>query len=151
MLSSYCLMPNRRHFVLLWSDRDSQLSEFLRLLTVIHTQRWYAAHGTASTGPLYQGRFKKCPVEDGGHVLQVSRYVEQNPLRANLAPSVANCRGAVSPPAGPRTDPHGSFRPDAGPPASPATGPPRSRRRRTRPKGGRVPAFNHPRPPARLP
>ena len=50
-------MPNHWHFVL-WPRGDGDLSELMRWLTVTHTQRWHTAHGTAGTGPLYQGRFK---------------------------------------------------------------------------------------------
>src|ERR1700690_1348692 len=51
---SYCLMPTHWHFVL-WPREDGQLSEFMRLLTVTHTQRRHAHRRTAGTGPLYQG------------------------------------------------------------------------------------------------
>src|SRR4051794_12374854 len=80
---SYCLMPNHWHFVL-WPEEDGQLSEFLRLLTVTHTQRWHAHRHTAGTGPLYQGRFKSFPIQQDDHFLTVCRYVERNPLRAKL-------------------------------------------------------------------
>ena len=53
-------------------------------LTVTHTQRWHAAHRTAGTGPLYQGRFKSFPIQEDDHLLTVLRYVERNPLRANM-------------------------------------------------------------------
>src|SRR5689334_2176906 len=56
-LVSYCLMPNHWHLVL-WPRADGDLSEFMRLLTVTHTQRWRAHHRSAGSGPLYQGRFK---------------------------------------------------------------------------------------------
>ncbi len=36
------------------------------------------------TGHLYQGRFKTFPIEDDEHLLTVLRYVERNPLRADL-------------------------------------------------------------------
>ena len=77
----YCLMPNHWHLVL-WPRQDGDLSEFMRLLTVTHTQRWHAHNHSAGTGPLYQGRFKSFPIEDDGHLLTVLRYVERNPLRA---------------------------------------------------------------------
>jgi putative transposase len=51
----YCLMPNHWHMVL-WPKEDGQLSQFMRLLTVTHTQRWHAHHHTSGTGPVYQGR-----------------------------------------------------------------------------------------------
>jgi REP-associated tyrosine transposase len=101
---SYCLMPTHWHMVL-WPKEDGQLSEFLRLLTVTHTQRWHAHHHSAGTGPLYQGRFKSFPVEQDGHFLTVCRYVERNARRANLVKSARQwpwCglakRGSKSPP-----------------------------------------------------
>jgi putative transposase len=79
---AWCVMPTHWHFVL-WPRGDGDLSEFMRWLTVTHTQRWHAAHRTAGTGPLYQGRFKSFPIQDD-HLLTVLRYVERNPLRAKL-------------------------------------------------------------------
>ena len=96
---AYCLMPNHWHLVL-WPQGDGDLSEFMRWLTVTHTQRWHASHGTAGAGHVYQGRYKSFPVqrtrpsaearrqgmlEGGDAVLSVLRYVERNPLRAKLA------------------------------------------------------------------
>jgi len=82
-LLAWCVMPNHWHFVL-WPRGDGDLSEFMRWLTVTHTQRWHAAHRTAGTGPLYQGRFKSFPIQQDEHLLTVLRYVERNPLRANM-------------------------------------------------------------------
>ena len=82
-LVSYCLMPNHWHMVL-WPRGDDDLSEFMRWLTVTHTQRWHAHHHTSGTGPLYQGRFKSFPIQRDDHFLTVCRYVERNALRANL-------------------------------------------------------------------
>lgn len=48
------------------------------------TQRWHAHHHTAGAGHVCQGRFKSLPVQSDGHFLRVARYVERNPLRANL-------------------------------------------------------------------
>jgi len=84
-LLSYCLMPNHWHLVL-WPKRgrDRDLSECMRWLTVTHTQRWHAAHNTAGSGPLYQGRFKSFPIQGDDHYLTACRYVERNAMRANL-------------------------------------------------------------------
>ena len=46
--------------------------------------RWHAHYHTAGTGPIYQGRFKAFAVETDQHFYTVCRYVEGNPLRANL-------------------------------------------------------------------
>ena len=80
---AWCVMSNHWHLVL-WPRGDGDLSEFMRWLTVTHTQRWHAAHHTSGTGPLYQGRFKSFPIQEDDHLLTVLRYVERNPLRANL-------------------------------------------------------------------
>lgn len=82
-LLAYCIMPNHWHLVL-WPELDGELSRFMHWLTVTHTQRWHAFHGTAGTGPLYQGRFKAVPIESDQHLLWACRYVERNPVRANL-------------------------------------------------------------------
>jgi putative transposase len=79
----YCLMPNHWHMVL-WPRADRELSEFMRRLTVTHTQRWHANRHTAGTGPVYQGRFKSFPIQRDHHLLRVCRYVERNALRAAL-------------------------------------------------------------------
>ena len=80
---AYCVMPNHFHLVL-WPQADGALSQYMQWLTMSHTQRWHAAHGTAGTGPIYQGRFKSFPVQEDDHFYSVCRYVERNPLRANL-------------------------------------------------------------------
>jgi putative transposase len=82
-LLGWCVLPNHWHMVL-WPRGDGDLSEFMRWMTVTHTQRWHAAHRTSGTGPLYQGRFKSFPIEADDHLLTVLRYVERNALRANL-------------------------------------------------------------------
>jgi putative transposase len=84
-------MPNHWHLVV-WPERDGDLSEFMRWLTLTHTQRWHAKHHTQGTGPLYQGRFKGFPVANDEHCLRVLRYVEGNPLRAGLARSARRWR-----------------------------------------------------------
>ena len=95
-LLAYCLMPNHFH-LLLWPREDGDLSQFMRWLTVTHTQRWHAHHRTAGTGHLYQGRFKSFPVESDDNFLTVCRYVERNALRANLVERAEDWRwGSLS-------------------------------------------------------
>ncbi|MBN1852987.1 MAG: transposase [Pirellulales bacterium] len=85
-LLAYCVMPNHWRMVV-WPKRGAhtQVSEFFRWLTVTHTQRWHAHYHASGTGHLYQGRFKSFPVESDEHLYTVLRYVERNPVRANLA------------------------------------------------------------------
>jgi putative transposase len=51
---------------------------------------------TAGEGHLYQSRFKSFPIADDDHFLVVCRYVERNPLRANLVQRAEDwCYGSL--------------------------------------------------------
>jgi hypothetical protein len=63
------------------------LSEFLRWLTVTHTQRYHAHYHTSGTGPLYQGRFKSFPIEQDDHLLTVTRYAERKRSPGGVGPA----------------------------------------------------------------
>ena len=90
-LLAYGVLSNHWHLVV-WPKKDGELSEFMRWLTVTHTQRWHACHHTQGTGPVYQGRFKAFPVEEDAHLLTLMRDVERNPFRADLVSSAAKWR-----------------------------------------------------------
>lgn len=76
-------MPNHWHLVV-WPQHDGALSDYAQWLTVTHVRRWHAHHHSVGRGPIYRGRFKSFPVQEGDHFLTLCRYVERNPLRANL-------------------------------------------------------------------
>jgi putative transposase len=72
-ICAFCWMPNHWHLVL-WPQRDGQLSAFMQRATNMHTQRWQRAKRRVGFGHLYQGRFKSFPVEGDEHFYQVARY-----------------------------------------------------------------------------
>lgn len=80
---AYCVMPNHWH-LLLWPSGDGDLSRFTKWLSGTHARRWRTAHDTVGQGAVYQSRFRCIPIEAGQHLLWVWRYIERNPLRANL-------------------------------------------------------------------
>jgi putative transposase len=82
-LCGYCIMSNHWH-LLLWPQGDGDLSNFMRWVTLTHTQRYHTSHGTIGIGHLYQGRYKSFPVQSDPHYLSVLRYIEANPIRAKL-------------------------------------------------------------------
>ncbi len=79
----YCLMSNHWHFVVRPAN-DNPLSDFFRWLTHTHVMRWHAHYHTEGTGHLFQGRFKAFPIEEDDHLDAVPRYVDRNPVRAEL-------------------------------------------------------------------
>lgn len=82
-ICGYCLMSNHWH-LLLRPREDGDLSDYMRWITLTHTQRYHASHGTAGIGHLYQGRYKSFPIQSNDHYLTVLRYIEANPLRAKI-------------------------------------------------------------------
>jgi len=82
-LCGYCIMSNHWH-LLLWPIADGDLTNFMRWITLTHTQRWHAAHGTTGTGHVYQGPFKSFPIQSNWRYLKTLQYIEANPLAASL-------------------------------------------------------------------
>lgn len=80
---AYCLMPNHFHLVL-WPYGDGDLGRWMHWLLTSHVRRYHGFYG--STGRLWQGRYKAFPIHQDDHLFKVLRYVERNPLRANLVP-----------------------------------------------------------------
>ena len=90
-LIAYQWMKNHWHMVLS-PHEDGGMGEFLRWITLTHTQRYHAHHGTTGFGHVYQGRFRSFPVQDDGHFHVVCRYVERNALTANLVKQAQDYR-----------------------------------------------------------
>jgi putative transposase len=77
----YVLLDNHFHLVL-WPRKDGDLSRWMQWLLTSHVRRYHRHYGTS--GHVWQGRFKAFPIQQDEHLLTVLRYVERNPLRANL-------------------------------------------------------------------
>jgi len=84
---AYCLMPNHFHLVL-WPYQDGDLSRWMHWLMTSHVVRYNKLY--RKTGRVWQGRFKAFPIEQDRHLLNVLRYVERNPVRANLVDTVVD-------------------------------------------------------------
>jgi len=80
-LLAYCLMPNHFHLVM-QAGATGAVSEALQWIQTSYVSRFRVKYG--STGHILQGRFKSFPVQRDSHLLAVLRYVERNPVRANL-------------------------------------------------------------------
>ena len=80
-LTGFCLMANHFH-LLLWPHEDGDLSRWMQWMMTAHVRRYHRNY--QGSGHVWQGRFKAFPVQSDEHYLTVLRYVERNPLRANL-------------------------------------------------------------------
>jgi putative transposase len=78
---AFCLLPNHFHLVVLPKE-DGDLSEWMHWLQNAHVRRYHQHYH--SSGHIWQGRFRAFPIEQDEHLLTVLRYVERNPVRANL-------------------------------------------------------------------
>jgi REP element-mobilizing transposase RayT len=77
---AYCLMDN--HYHLLIETPDGNLALGMRQLNGVYTQLFNRLHGRA--GHLFQGRYKSILIQKDSHLLEVSRYVVLNPVRAKM-------------------------------------------------------------------
>ncbi len=77
---AYCLMGNHYHLVL--HTREANLSRLMRQINGVYTQTFNRRHGL--TGHLFQGRFKAILVDSDSYLLEVCRYVDLNPVRAQM-------------------------------------------------------------------
>ncbi|TWU04757.1 transposase [Stieleria varia] len=80
-LTGFCLMTNH-FYLLLWPHEDGDLSRWMQWLMTSHVRRYHRHY--QGSGHVWQGRFKAFPVQSDEHYLTVLRYLERNPLRANM-------------------------------------------------------------------
>jgi len=78
---AFALMTNHVHLLLTPSTTTgvSELMQSLGRYYVLYINRTYARSGT-----LWEGRYKSTPVDKERYFLSVSRYIELNPVRANM-------------------------------------------------------------------
>ncbi|HBC0467107.1 TPA: transposase [Legionella pneumophila] len=77
---SYCLMTN--HYHLLIETPLGNLSKGMRYLNGVYTQKFNKSH--KRIGHVLQGRYKSILVEKDSYLLELSRYIVLNPVRAGM-------------------------------------------------------------------
>jgi len=80
VIHAYCQMTN--HYHLLVETVDGNLWRGMRQLNGVYTQRFNRRHGLV--GHLFQGRYKGILVQKEAYLLELTRYVVLNPVRARM-------------------------------------------------------------------
>ena len=80
IVHAYCQMTNHYHFVV--ETVEGNLSAGMRQLNGLYTQRFNRRYRIS--GHLFQGRYKAILVQKEAHLLELSRYVVLNPVRAQM-------------------------------------------------------------------
>ncbi|MDQ6988927.1 MAG: transposase [Mariprofundaceae bacterium] len=76
----YCLMSNHYHLII--ETPHANLSKGMRQLNGVYTQSYNRRH--SKVGHLFQGRYKSIIVDAQAYLLELSRYVVLNPVRAGM-------------------------------------------------------------------
>ncbi len=80
---AYCLMNN--HYHLLIETGVPSLSKGMKYINGAYTQGYNRRH--KRVGHVFQGRYKAILVEKDSYLLELSRYIVLNPVRAGMAAS----------------------------------------------------------------
>ena len=81
---AYCQMDNHYHIVI--ETAEANLSKGMRQLNGVYTQYYNKQHNRV--GHVYQGRYKGILVERDSYLLELSRYVVLNPIRAHMIKNI---------------------------------------------------------------
>ncbi|MCK4704282.1 MAG: transposase [Gammaproteobacteria bacterium] len=81
-LYAWCLMTNHIHLIVEPGDDASSVSELMK--RIAGRQTAFVNKQENRTGSLWEGRFKASPIQRDNYLLACCRYVEMNPVRANM-------------------------------------------------------------------
>jgi putative transposase len=83
-LFAFCLMPNHVH-LLVRAHTMKDLARFMHRFQMTHAMKLRQWRGTVGRGAVYQGRYRASRVHEDSYFYRAVRYVERNPVRAQLA------------------------------------------------------------------
>ena len=89
-LYAYCLMTNHVHLLLQPDEHEDSISQFMKVLAARQTR--YRNRLEGRTGTLWESRYKSSLVDRQSYFLACQRYIELNPVRANMVVDPAHYR-----------------------------------------------------------
>jgi putative transposase len=93
VVHAYCQMNN--HYHLMVETIDGELARGMRQLNGAYSQYFNLRHDLV--GHVFQGRYKAILVQKESYLLELSRYIVLNPIRAGIAASLADWRWSSHP------------------------------------------------------
>ncbi len=88
ILHAFVLMPNHYHFIV--ETPKANLSAFMHNLNGTYTTYFNIKRKRA--GHLFQGRYKALLIDVNNYLLELSRYIHLNPVRAGITDKPESCR-----------------------------------------------------------
>lgn len=83
----YCLMPNHVH-LLIKISKGCELPHLMQGINQAYARHFKRRYD--HVGNLFQGRYKSFPIEKDDYLLECGRYIERNPLRANMVKELSD-------------------------------------------------------------
>ena len=80
-LYGYCLMNNHTHLII-EPTKANTLSKAIQSITLSQIRLYHSKYN--SSGHLWQGRFKNPVIQTDEYLLECLKYIELNPVRANI-------------------------------------------------------------------
>jgi putative transposase len=77
------------HYHLLVETPEGKLSQGMRQLNGVYTQRFNRLHGRV--GHVFQGRYKVILVDKDSYLLELARYIALNPVRSTTETMPGDC------------------------------------------------------------
>lgn len=84
-IHAFCLMTN--HYHLLLETKQTNLSRAIQFVNDKYAK--YFNKKYTRSGHLWQGRYKSYPLFDDAHFWIVTKYIERNPIKANMLEDIA--------------------------------------------------------------
>jgi putative transposase len=88
-IHAYVLMTNHVH-ILVSSDKTEAISVMMKALGQRYVQ--YINRSYRRSGTLWEGRYRSCPTQAETYLFACQRYIELNPVRANIVTHPAEYR-----------------------------------------------------------
>jgi len=88
VIHTFCLMTNHYHILL--ETKKANLSKAIQFLNDKYSKYFNKKYNRV--GHLWQGRYKSYYLFDDAHFWIVSKYIERNPIKAQMVDNIANYR-----------------------------------------------------------